>query len=110
MLPFRVLQEARRELLEAAHWYKDEDGLALAQAFGAAYREQLSRARKLPQSGAPVGPMPADIALDVRSFLFKRFPYKLVYAAAPDGIIVVAVAHQRRRPFYWITRLDNVDP
>lgn len=48
MLPYRVLREARRELLEAAHWYKQEDGLSLAREFGAAYRAQLARARALP--------------------------------------------------------------
>lgn len=108
MLPFRVLPEARRELLEAAHWYKEEDGIALARAFGAAYREQLLRARKLPQSGHAI-PMPADVLFDLRSFLLARFPYKLVIAAG-DEIVVLAIAHQRRRPFYWAPRIEKVEP
>jgi plasmid stabilization system protein ParE len=110
MLPVRVLPEARRELLEATHWYKEEDGLSLARAFGADYREQLTRARKLPQSGHAIGPMPADIGLELRSFLLARFPYKLVIAVAADEIVVLAVAHQRRRPFYWAPRVDEIEP
>jgi hypothetical protein len=38
MLSVRVLHEARRELLQAARWYKREDGLPLARDFGAMYR------------------------------------------------------------------------
>jgi plasmid stabilization system protein ParE len=28
-------------------------------------------------------------------------PYTIVYRIVNDEIIVVAVAHQRRRPWYW---------
>lgn len=109
MPPFRVLGDARRELLEAAHWYKEEGGLALARAFGAAYRTQLVRARTLPLSGHSIGPMPREVTLDLRSFLLANFPYRVVVAAQPSEIIVVAVAHQRRRPFYWADRLDDTE-
>jgi hypothetical protein len=51
MLSFRVLREARRELLEAALWYKRDDGLNVARDFGAQYRAQVKRARLLPHSG-----------------------------------------------------------
>lgn len=110
MLPFRVLREARRELLEAALWYKEADGVSLARAFGDAYRQQLERARRLPQTGHAVGQLPADLDLDVRSFLLARFPYTLFVAALPAEIVVVAVAHQHRRPFYWGGRLSKVNP
>lgn len=110
MLPFRLLHEARRELLEAAHWYKHEDGLPLARAFGAAYREQVLRARRLPHSGHPVGPLSADIDVEVRSFILARFPYTVFVATLPAEIVIVAVAHQRRRPFYWAGRLAKVTP
>lgn len=35
-----------------------------------------------------------------------RFPYCLIYACSPDGLRVVAFAHQKRRPFYWKGRLE----
>ena len=35
-----------------------------------------------------------------------RFPYHLVYfEVAPDRVLVLAVAHNRRRPGYWRRRL-----
>ena len=36
--------------------------------------------------------------------LVRRFPYGLLYEPAADEILVVAVAHVRRRPGYWRRR------
>ena len=84
MLPFRVLREARRELLEVARWYKQEDGLPLARDFGAKYRAQVHHARQLPRSGHLVSRMPPDIDFEVRRFLLERFPYAVIVACLPS--------------------------
>ena len=34
----------------------------------------------------------------VRRILTRRFPYAIEYAAVPDGLIVLAVRHQTRKP------------
>ncbi len=34
-----------------------------------------------------------------------RLPYHLVYVEEPAGVLVVAVAHDRRRPGWWRRRL-----
>ncbi len=44
---------------------------------------------------------------DVRRKLLMRFPYELYYVAEPDRLRVLAVAHQRRRPGYWMDRLKS---
>jgi len=36
----------------------------------------------------------------------KRFPFHVIYRAMPAQIMVLAVAHQRRRPLYWSARID----
>jgi hypothetical protein len=36
--------------------------------------------------------------------LVRRFPYAVVYDVLPDAVIIIAVAHQRRKPGYWIRR------
>lgn len=110
MLPYRVLREARRELLEAALWYKQGDGLDVARNFGAQYRAQVQRARQVPRSGHLVEEMPADIGFEVRRFLFERFPYAAIVALLAEELVVIAVAHQRRRPRYWSRRLAKVTP
>jgi toxin ParE2 len=110
MITVRFLREARRELTDAARWYKQQEGLSLARDFGAKYRAQLLRARQMPQTGHLVTGLPPDIDFEVRTFLVERFPYTLFVAHLPEELVVVAVAHQHRRPGYWRKRLAKVKP
>lgn len=41
---------------------------------------------------------------EVRKYLLHRFPYKLLYSIEADHIFIIAVAHQHRRPEYWVDR------
>jgi hypothetical protein len=36
-----------------------------------------------------------------RFALLSRFPYSLVYQALPDGVLIIALAHSRRKAGYW---------
>ena len=40
----------------------------------------------------------------VRCKLLRRFPYEIYYSREADSIRILAVAHQRRRPGYWVDR------
>lgn len=40
-----------------------------------------------------------------RAVMPDRFPYVLFYYVRQTGPVVLAVAHQRQRPGYWIERL-----
>jgi len=33
--------------------------------------------------------------------VLRKFPYSIFYSIKPDRIRILAVASQRRRPFYW---------
>jgi hypothetical protein len=35
----------------------------------------------------------------------SRFPYQIVYRRRPDEIVIVAVAHVKRKPGYWKDRV-----
>jgi plasmid stabilization system protein ParE len=48
-----------------------------------------------------------EIGRGMRRALLRRFPFSLIYAAEPDAILVVAIAHQRRRPGYWQDRIGR---
>ncbi len=37
----------------------------------------------------------------VRRTLLNKFPYSLIYSVRTNEIRILAVAHQKRRPFYW---------
>ena len=36
-----------------------------------------------------------------RRILLARFPFDLVYIIEAESIVILALAHQRRRPGYW---------
>jgi toxin ParE1/3/4 len=37
----------------------------------------------------------------VRRRTIAKFPYAIIYSLRPDEIRILAVAHHKRRPFYW---------
>ena len=39
-----------------------------------------------------------------RRYRIKRFPYLMVYYTQPERIVVLAIAHAKRRPGYWKSR------
>jgi plasmid stabilization system protein ParE len=42
---------------------------------------------------------------DIRKAPFQRFPISLIYRQRGNNFQVLAVAHDRRRPQYWIERV-----
>ncbi|WP_297184816.1 type II toxin-antitoxin system RelE/ParE family toxin [uncultured Porticoccus sp.] len=46
-----------------------------------------------------------ELPPDIRRAHLHRFPLSIVYRESPDGFQVLAVAHDRRRPQYWLGRL-----
>ena len=37
----------------------------------------------------------------------RRFPFHVIYRVDPTQILIVAIAHQRRRPAYWFGRVKT---
>jgi len=44
------------------------------------------------------------IQKNIRQNVLRKFPYYLIYTIVDFEIRILAVAHQRRRPFYWKDR------
>ncbi|MBA2409803.1 MAG: type II toxin-antitoxin system RelE/ParE family toxin [Gammaproteobacteria bacterium] len=44
---------------------------------------------------------------DIRRVSLVRFPFKLIFRDIGDSVQVLAVSHKRRRPEYWIGRLQS---
>lgn len=63
--------------------------------------EELDRAIRLIRSTPLRWP---KFRSGTRRFLMRRFPFSVVYRLEPDAVIVIAVAHARRRPGYWRKR------
>lgn len=83
--------------MAAFEWYA-ERSVAAAEGF----REELRHAVEM-VSTAP-GRWPR-FSGRTRRYVFPRFPYSLVYRMFVNDVEVVAVAHGKRRPGYWRSRL-----
>lgn len=99
--PLRVSQEAEVEATEASRWY-DARRPGLGEDFLAALHEALERIESNPRLGSRP---PGVSSADVRRVIMRPFPYDVVYIELPDRVQVLAVAHERRRPGYWIDRI-----
>ncbi len=44
---------------------------------------------------------------EIRKYTMSKFPYKILYSIENDHIFIVALAHQHRKPNYWINRLPD---
>jgi len=101
--PFRVQPEAAEELDRAARWYEDRrSGLGLR--FLDSVDATLTQIGRFPEAGAAVARVSPD--LGVRRAPIKGFPYQLVYVETAEAVEILAFAHDRRRPGYWLERTD----
>lgn len=99
--PSRVDAEAEEELLTASQWY-DQQMAGLGSDFVRAAHDAVERIAAFPSSGALFPHVPEQ--LQVRRMLFKRFPYAVVYIELTEEIRVLAFAHTRKKPGYWLER------
>ncbi|MCG8417971.1 MAG: type II toxin-antitoxin system RelE/ParE family toxin [Proteobacteria bacterium] len=85
---------AKRELVEAIRFYGESGrGNALLQHV----RGTILRLRRFPKSAPCIrGP--------IRRAVLTKFPYNLLYSIEGDYIHILAIAHQRRDPMYWVDR------
>ena len=95
----RILEQAAVEAIEAAAWYESECP-GLGREFDHAVNADIDL---LEDEIVPLANLPG--AAGAKRLLLKRFPYDIVVRELPEEIVVVAVAHQSRRPGYWRNRL-----
>jgi plasmid stabilization system protein ParE len=93
----RVLAVAQRELDDAVVYYNQQQP-GLGNAFLAETVAAIDRIRRFPRGWHPLGP-------ELRRCLLRRFPYGVIYRVENEGVLIVALAHVRRRPEYWRTRI-----
>ena len=102
MRRIQLLDEAVVEALEAASWYDKE----LA-GLGVEFAEALDAALDLLENEVvPLSVMPGALGMHgFRRLILARFPFDVVVLPRDVETIVVAVAHQSRRPGYWRMRV-----
>ena len=100
-LPLRISEEAAAEMVEAARWYETHRA-GLGTDFLDAVDDTVSRIAKAPRIGSSV---PGISDPMIRRTPVRRFPYHVVYLELPARLQILAIAHDRRRPGYWVGRL-----
>jgi plasmid stabilization system protein ParE len=93
------LPEAEEEMAAAARYYESR-----AYGLGKNYLLEVERAVKAIKESPETWPV---IKNTMRRRLVRRFPFGIIYCIEPEEIVIIAVAHLRRRPKYWEERTTN---
>jgi toxin ParE1/3/4 len=104
MKPARLSPEAVAELAEATAWYESR-----WPELGKRFLEQFETVLRLIESRPASFPRLLDTApeLNIRRALLPRFPYASISLELTSEIRIVAVAHVRRKPGYWLNRVER---
>ena len=97
--------EARSELRSAALWY-DERRPGLGDEFIAEVSAALDRIGDGPES-CPEWPRTRAVSPLIRKATIQRFPYLIAFEKHEQHVLVLAVAHAKRRPLYWLRRVNS---
>jgi plasmid stabilization system protein ParE len=92
------LHRAANQELDEATLYHDRERPGSGDRLVAAFVTARDFVLQFPNSGRP-GP------LGTRSWKISGFRYHIVYVIRGDVIFIIAIAHDRRRPGYWRSRL-----
>ena len=92
----RFLEEAETEFLQDVEYYAtgQTDG---AERFRTAVEEAAGRALAFPMAGPPY-------RSKTRRVFVRGYPFFLVDRPDAEGIAILAVVHDARRPGYWSSR------
>jgi plasmid stabilization system protein ParE len=96
MLPVDYLPGARCDFDESFDWYSARSTRA-AMNFVNAVDAALAAVAANPLRFAAVDDVHRECAV-------RRFPFRIIYRIVGDRIVVVAVAHAKRRPGFWKSR------
>jgi plasmid stabilization system protein ParE len=99
MTPLRYHEAAEEELLNEIG-YLELQAHGLGRRFFAEIRRAEDRIAQFPESAQEICP-------GIRKRMLRTFQYSIIYALEPNGALVLAVAHYRRRPGYWAGRLTR---
>jgi len=94
--------DARVEFRSSALWY-DEQRIGWGDEFITEISATLARVGEWPES-FPTWPGIPDLTPLIRKATIQRFPYVIAFERHEEHVLVLAVAHAKRRPQYWLAR------
>lgn len=96
--------EAVSEFDDAVLSYEDQ-----ARGIGLTLIDRAEQARAVRDQWPDAAPRfeTASDGTVIRSKAIRGYPYRILYTVAADSILILAYAHERREPGYWLGRLSN---
>lgn len=94
--PIEYLRDARIDFDQSFDWY-GERSIGAAIGFASAVDDAMDRILADP------GRFP-KIQGDCAYCPLKRYPFRVVFRDEPGRLVVIAIAHAKRRPGYWHDR------
>lgn len=94
--------EARSELRSAALWY-DERQAGLGDQFVGRISDLIERLAASPEA-YPIWPGAPAASTSIRKAHAEQFPYLVAFEVHSEHLLILAVAHAKRRPLYWLVR------
>lgn len=102
MLTYWLHPRAAAEFDAIFAWYGSRDP-EVAAGFAESVERVIGDICRRPLAHPPWPKLAPSIG--VRRCLMERFPYAIPYVVEGDAVVVVAFAHHRRRPGYWLHRV-----
>ncbi|MDR0627223.1 MAG: type II toxin-antitoxin system RelE/ParE family toxin [Bifidobacteriaceae bacterium] len=107
-VPQREHPEAVAEFDAAVRWYESQQpgvGLVLVDRAGQARQEIADWPSGARQFEPELERQSTDAV--IRSKAVRGYPYRIIYTMDDGVIVILAYAHAKRRPGYWMSRLDS---
>lgn len=98
MKAHRFHPAALSEFQAAIDWYAERTPIAAA-GFVILVERAIQLAREQPLSAPP---WPGQD--EIRRRVLRGYPYSILYLVEPAEIVILGVAHHKRRPGYWLGR------
>ena len=97
-MSYQFHPEAEAEHLETVAYYETQQA-GLGASYLAEFESVLERVCEAPDR------YPMERKPDISRIRLRRFPFTVLFRESDATIVVLAVAHHRRRPSYWLGRL-----
>ena len=95
----KIIKPAELELDDAFQYYENEL-FGLGSKFINSFRHAINRIISHPSAWT-------CIQDNVRKCRLDKFPFDIIYAIEEKMIVIIAISHHHRKPYYWIDRLKK---
>ena len=90
--------DARDELFSAITYYNEQ-----SPGLGTEFLEEIKKSVNKIQENPTRWKL---LKKQVRQYIVQRFPFSIFYISTPEQVYIVAIAHNKRKPYYWKSRVN----